>query len=163
MTDPDGATGTQCDALISAYDPAGLCPRIASEAQGRRSDNPPASASAPWGACRKLPLAAAMAAMGAILFGGLSFALGPEEQAADAVAHYLRGLELNAQGGKLKEEIAEYQAAIQIKPDFADARYKLGHAQAMERVMDQVPEASRPKPESVKALRETGHQPKAPG
>ena len=34
------------------------------------------------------------------------------------------------QTGRLKEAVAQFQAAVRLKPDFADARYNLGVALA---------------------------------
>ncbi len=76
-----------------------------------------------------LPLASAVAAIGAILFVGIWFAGRRERQRADAVDHYNRGNGLRGEG-KLEEAMAAWREAIRIKPDIAEAHSNLGIALA---------------------------------
>ena len=95
--------------------------------QGDKTEIPPVSPSSPGRARRKLTLASAVAAIGAILLGGLWFGNRRGQQPADAEAHYNLGVALKAQG-KLEEAIAEFRAAIRLKPDYAEAHSNLGIA-----------------------------------
>src|SRR5271165_781891 len=88
---------------------------------GQRKD-PPVSPSSPERARRKLTLASAFSAIGAILSGNRW-----GQQPGDAVAHNIRGNSLLAQGN-LKEAIAEYRKAIRLKPNHDEAHVNLGLA-----------------------------------
>ena len=143
MTDPDGATCVRCGAPLPADDPAGLCPRcLPSGTQASQSQDAAVSPSSPQGARRKRWLAPAAAVIGAILLGGLWLGNGlrrqPDEwrRQADAVTHYERGVALAVEG-KLDEAIAEYRAAIRIKPDLAEAHSSLGVALAEQGKLDE--------------------------
>lgn len=48
---------------------------------------------------------------------------------ADAMTHYLQGLKLFGQG-KFEESIAEYLAALQIRPDWVDVIHAMATAQS---------------------------------
>jgi tetratricopeptide (TPR) repeat protein len=136
MTDPDGATCVRCGAPLPAYDRAGLCPRcLSSGTQSGQSQDAAVSPSSPQGARRKRWLAPAAAVIGAILLGGLW--LGNQwRRKSDAMAHYERGVALAVQG-KLDEAIAEYRAAIRLKPDHAEPHYDLGVALAVQGKLDE--------------------------
>ena len=152
MAEADRATCPRCDAPISAADPTGLCPRcLSSDTRGDKTEVPPRHPPSHGGASRKLMLASAVAAVGAILFGGFwsgtrrgqqgadaeaHFNLSedpsmPEpretQRGADAEAHYNLGVALKEQG-KVDEAMAEFRVAIRLKPDYAEAHYNLGKA-----------------------------------
>src|SRR5574341_1399329 len=52
---------------------------------------------------------------------------GRHQNGGDALAHYNRGVSLQAEG-KSHEAIAEYREAIRLQPDLVDAHYNLGLA-----------------------------------
>src|SRR5271165_6827180 len=101
MADAERATCPRCGAPLSADDPPGLCPRcLLADRQGGQSEDPPVSPSSREGARPKprLTLASAVAAIGAILVGGLWFGNRRGQQPADADAHYNLGIALQAPG-----------------------------------------------------------------
>ena len=166
MARTDHAASPQCDAPLSADDQAGHCPRCRlSDTERGQSDDPPVSPSPPERARRRVTLTSAVAAIGAILLGGLCFGRG-QEQPADAVAHYNLGVDLQAQG-KLEEAVAEYRTAIRLKPDDADAHGNLGNAlQAQGKLEEAVAEfrtAIRLKPDDALAHYNLGLALKAQG
>ena len=78
----------------------------------------------PGGCAGKLTLASAVAAVGAILLGSLWLG---NRWGKQPVAHYNRGVKLHRQG-MLEEAVAEYGAAIRLKPDDAEAHKSLAWA-----------------------------------
>jgi tetratricopeptide (TPR) repeat protein len=143
MTDPDGATCVRCGAPLPADGRADLCPRcLSSGAQSGQSQDAAVSPSSPQAARRKRSLAPAASVIGAILLGGLWLGNGWRRKSdewtskSDAMAHYERGVALAAQG-KLDKAIAEYRAAIRIKPDHASAHCFLGRALAGQGKLDE--------------------------
>ncbi|MGO9923883.1 MAG: tetratricopeptide repeat protein [Isosphaeraceae bacterium] len=145
MADADRTTCPRCGAPLPADVPAGLCPRrLLSDTQRSQSEDSPVSPSSPERVRRKrrLTLTSAVAAIGAILLGGLWFGSRRGRQPADAAAHYNRGVDLQEQG-KLEEAIAEYRTAIRLQPDLALAHNNLGNALAGQGKLDEAVAASR--------------------
>lgn len=97
--------------------------------QGRERHDPTPSPDSPERERpkRRLSLASAIAAIGAIVLAGPWFGNWWGQQPADAVSHYNRGVDLLAQR-KLVAAVAEYRAAIRIKPEYAEAHNGLGAA-----------------------------------
>ena len=58
----------------------------------------------------------------------------------DSITHYQIG-ELYSRGGRLQDSVAAYQQAVQLKPDFAAAYYRLGWAYSNLRQYDKALEA----------------------
>ena len=130
MADPDRATCPRCGAPLAADNPACFCPGcLLSDGAGGPTEDPPVSPSSGEGARpkRTLTLALAVAAIGAILVGGLWFGNSWGQQPDYAEAHYLRGI--GVQGQMTPEEaVAEFRTAVRLEPDDALAHYNLGIA-----------------------------------
>jgi hypothetical protein len=95
MTDPDGATCVRCGAPISSGDPTGLCPRCyLPDTRGDQTQTPPVRSSSRGEARRKLTLASAFAAIGAIVLG-VPWLGNRRAQEADAEAHSNLGCALS--------------------------------------------------------------------
>ena len=154
MSDPDRATCVRCGAPIPADDRRASA-RAASRLERKRARARDAAVSSPFpqGARRKRWLAPAVVAIGAILLGGLWIGK-TSRRPSDAAGHIDRGNALFGQG-KLDEAIAEYRAAIRIKPDFAEAHYNLGVVLANQGKLDEAiaeyREAIRIKPDFAEA------------
>jgi tetratricopeptide (TPR) repeat protein len=127
MANVNRVTCPRCGAPVPCDDPAGPCLRcLLSDTQGGKTEISLARPSAPGRMPRKLALASAVAAIAAILLGGLWFG-SRREQPADAEALFERGANLHREG-KLEGAIAAYRDAIRLKPDLAEAHYSLGKA-----------------------------------
>jgi Tetratricopeptide repeat len=121
MADANRATCPRCGVPLPAGQPPGLCRRcLLWDTQGGQSEDRPFSLSSSGGARRKLGRAWAVAAIGAMLFGGVWFGNRWRQQ-AEAQALLNRGTGLHRQG-KLEEALAAYRAAIRLKPHSAEAR-----------------------------------------
>ena len=125
-----------------------------SDTQGGQREDPAVFASVPEEPRRKATLASTVAAIGAVLFGGLWFGNRRRQQPDEADAHNNRG---NAPGdqGKPADAEAAYRAVLRLEPDDAEAHYNLGaalHAQGkLEAAVAELRTTIRLKPDSAGA------------
>jgi tetratricopeptide (TPR) repeat protein len=142
MSDPDGTTCPRCGAPLAADGPADLCPRCRPPgARGSGSEDWSYSLSSPGEAHHEWSLDSLFAAIGATgrqpadadahpyIFAAATMALREQEAGralTDADIHYYPGIALAIQK-KLDPAVAEFAAALRLRPDFAEAHNELGN------------------------------------